>query len=283
MPEEGAAHRPPPDDRVALQVVASDPAAAAGHGLDDRRAELALVDRPHALDGDALERLTEIGQAELVPRLEAAPVRAAVDTAALGGVAQDLIEDRVEMRLRPRERNAAAGELDRGLQQLAPRQPSVGPVNRLEACSRARNGAGGLADPEDLRRVAVAAEPDVDRVHLRTPRHRSATPGRRDEKVRHPRRPPVRGGDQGEATRPRPGQRALGYPGGERGRHAGVGGVPALFEDPRPGPRAQGVTGGDCPLHDAFRSVDEHCSTWNPLRIFTVSALTRREVSRPQT
>ena len=60
---------------------------------------------------------------------------------------------------------------------------------------------------------------------------------------------PSPGSDEGEASGARPGQRALGHPGGERRGDAGVDGVPALFEHTRAGLCGQRVTRCDGALH----------------------------------
>ena len=123
-------------------------------------------------------------------------------------------------------------------------------MHRLEPRRRAGHGARGLTDPEDLGRLAVAAEGHVDRVHLRLGGRRTADPGRRDEEVRHPRRAPVGRDDEREAAGPRAGQRALGHPGRERGGHAGIDGVPALLEHPGARGGGQRVTRGNSTLHE---------------------------------
>ena len=154
------------------------------------------------------------------------------------------------MRLRARDLDAAPRQLDRGLEQDRPRQPAVGAMHGLETRRGAGHGTGGLADPEDLGGLAVAAEGDVDRVHLRLGGRRAADPGRRDEEVRHPRRPPVGRDDEREAAGPRAGQRALGHPGRERGGHAGVDRVAALLEHPGARGGGQRVTRGNSTPHE---------------------------------
>ncbi len=130
----------------------------ASHRGDDRTGELARVERASALLRDPFERLAEVGELQEVARKQAGAVGAAVEAAALVGVAQDQVEDRVQVRLRPGELDAVAGELDRRLQELAPGQPSVARVQRLEPGRRSRHGARSRADPEDLGRLAVPAE-----------------------------------------------------------------------------------------------------------------------------
>ena len=88
-------------------------------------------------------------------------------------------------------------------------------MDRLQPGSRAGHRAGGLADAEDLSGLAVTAETDVDRMHLRVRRHRPAQTRRGNEEIGDPRRPPVAGQNEGEASGARPRQRALGHPGGK--------------------------------------------------------------------
>src|SRR5205823_5669189 len=102
----------------------------------------------------------EVRQPQRVAGDEPRAVGPAVDTAALVEMAQDQVEDRVEVRLLARDLDAAPRELDRRLQELAPRQPSVRLVDGLEPAGRAGDRARRRADPEDLGRLAVAAEAD---------------------------------------------------------------------------------------------------------------------------
>jgi len=82
--------------------------------------------------GDALERPRQVGHREPVSRDEAlAP--ALVDPAALLGVAQDDVEDRVQVGLRTRELEALAGEVDRRRDELGPGQAAECAVRCLEA------------------------------------------------------------------------------------------------------------------------------------------------------
>src|SRR5439155_8132888 len=89
----------------------------------------------------------------------------AVHAPALVGVPEDDVEDRVEVRLRPRQLEAAACELDRRLEQPPPGQRRVCTVRLGEAGDGARDGAGRRADAEDLAGL-TALEGDVDRLHL---------------------------------------------------------------------------------------------------------------------
>jgi len=162
----------------------------------------------------------------------------------------------VQVRLRPRQLDAGPRELDRRLQQLPPGQAAVRPVHGLEAERGAGHRARRLADPEHLRRLAVAAEADVDRVHLRAARPRQAEPRSRDEEVGDARRAAVRGQDERKPAGPRARERALGDPAGERGRDTGVDRVAAFLERPGTCGRGQRVARRNGPLHLCLIAVD---------------------------
>jgi hypothetical protein len=174
-------------------------------------------------------------------------------------VAQDQVEDRVQVGLGPIQLEAAAGELDRRLQQLGPWQPTVGPVQRFQACRGAGDGIRCLADPEDLSRVAVASEADVDRVHGRAGGRRAATARCRDEEIGDPGGPPVAGNDQGEPAGAGPGQGAFRHPARKCGRHTGIDGVSALLEHPSTRLCGQPVPGRDRAIHALVIFADEPC------------------------
>jgi hypothetical protein len=176
-------------------------------------------------------------------------------------VAQDLVQDRVQVRLWPVELNAGSGEIDRGLQELAPGKPAVAPVQGLEAGGGSGHGARCLADPEHLGRLAIAAEADIDRVHRSSGRGRKSAAGRRDEEIGDPWGSAVTGNDQGEATRAGPGKGAFGDPGGKRGCHAGIDRVSTLAEHPRACRRCERVPGRDRAIHAFVISADELCTS----------------------
>src|SRR4029079_3229048 len=90
---------------------------------------------------------------------------AAVDAVAFGARAQDRVEQCMDMRLRAGQLDAAAREVDRGREELAPGQATVGVVDRFEPGDRAGDGARGGADQEGLRGGRLA-EADVDDLHL---------------------------------------------------------------------------------------------------------------------
>src|SRR2546430_1041011 len=81
-----------------------------------------------------------------------------VDPPALVGVAEDQVEDRVQVGLRARELDPVAGELDRRSDELRPRPRPVRAVRRLEARGSAGDGGRRRADVEDLRRRAVEVD-----------------------------------------------------------------------------------------------------------------------------
>src|SRR5439155_26229571 len=109
---EGSTHRAAPDDAVLGKVALVDLAAVLADVRCERAGELAVVELAGASLGDSLERPGQIGHGDPVARDEAL-TSALVDAAALGGVAQDHVEDRVQVGLRARELDAVAGKLDR--------------------------------------------------------------------------------------------------------------------------------------------------------------------------
>ena len=217
-----------------------------------------MVEHGRAFFRELLERAAEVAQREQVAGQQAGAVRAAVDAAPLGRVAQDQVEDRVQVSLLARHLETAARQLDRGLEQLPPGQSAVPSVHRLEPQNRARDGAGGLADVEDLGRLAVAAETDVDRLHLGSRRDGATESRGGDEEVRHPGGTAVGGKDEGETSRPRAGERALGHPGGKCSRDAGVDGVSTLLEDAGARRGGESVAGCHGALHFWALPADEH-------------------------
>ena len=100
------AHGLAPDHLVRGQVGDRQAAAAFFDRARDLLCELAAVERRRALRGDPLERAGEIREAEEVARLQAGAVGPAVEAASLGGVPEDQVEDRVQVRLRPCELDA---------------------------------------------------------------------------------------------------------------------------------------------------------------------------------
>ena len=107
-----------------------------------------------ALRGDPFERAGEVGKTEDVARLQPGAVRPAVEAAPLGGVAEDQVEDRVQVRLRPRQLDALAGELDRRRDDLGPRAAG----RTRGAPLRARPWSPGTAhDAPPMRKTCVVS------------------------------------------------------------------------------------------------------------------------------
>ena len=157
------------------------------------------------------------------------------------------MQDRVEVRLRLRQLDAAAGELDRRLHQHPPRQPAERAVRHLQPDDHSGNGAGGGTDPEELR--SRVREIDDHLVHRGPGRVVEADSGRGDEEIEDPRAPVAGGMDEHEPTAAGSRERALGDPGGERRSHARVDRVAALRERPRPRFGRQPVPGRDGSSH----------------------------------
>jgi len=105
------------------------------------------------------------------------------------------------------------------------------------------HGADGI-DVAPVAARALAAEADVDRVHLRAHGDLAAEARRRDEEVGEAGGPPSSREDERESPGARPGQRALGDPGREGGRDAGVDGVATLLEHAGAGLGREAVAGG---------------------------------------
>ena len=132
MAAEGNADRPPRDDAVAREIRFRQAAALRTHVLADAPPELAFVEGSRPSVGQLLERVGEIRHHQPVAGDEAASVRAE-DLATRLRVAQDQIENRVEVRLRPIELEPIPRGRDRRLEQAAPRKPRVGPVCGFQA------------------------------------------------------------------------------------------------------------------------------------------------------
>ena len=152
----GRAQRPAPDHAVALEVVGRD----RGNGAHELPRHFTGVDRGRAVFRDSLERSGELGPDQPVAGLESVARRRR----------EHRREDPVEVRLPLGHLEAAVGELDRGLQQLRPRQRAVRAVRGLRGrprcpvprTSRGRCGRAASASPRRstvtrLRLVARAA------------------------------------------------------------------------------------------------------------------------------
>ena len=247
--------------------------------LDDRAARARRGRARGAVGGDPLECLGEIGQAERVARREARAVGAAVEAAPLGGVAQDQVEDRVQVRLRRASaRRPPRASSIAGCEELGPRQPAVGAVHRLEPGRGARERrttprrSGRPASSRCRRRSRRRS-----RASRRPPAAAPAEAGRGDEEV----------GDAGPAGRP-PGGRARSRP--RPGPVSGLSAtqaakaaatqastaLPPSLEDPRPGGSAvSGCPAATAPLMFRAPLPTDAREAHAPIRrIFTVSALT---------
>ena len=247
MPSVAGSHGRAPDHAVLPEVLRRHRAARLAHVEYHGGRELAVGEIGRMLR-EPLDRVRQVGEPEPVSRPEpraSAPVHAS----ALGRVAQDQVEDRVEIRLRSRQLDAGAGSLDGRLREDAPGQGAVASMRGGQPGHCAGDGAGRRADVEHLGRLA--AEVDVDRFHLRPAAAPSAQPRRRDEEVQHSRGPVARAVDEHEATRSRAGERALGDPGHERSADARVCGIAALGQDACARLGGQRVAGGDCTSHAA--------------------------------
>ena len=216
-----------------------------GEMLHHRPAEVAAVELSRSTVGEPLERRCEIGHDDSLTRRDAAML--SVDRPPLGRVAQDQVEDRVQVRLRPGELHSAAGERDRGLEEPAPGQRSVALVRRLEPGDGPRHGAGAGADEEHLRRRTV--EVDVDRLHVGLHRAAGAAARQRDEEVEEAVGSVPGAVHEQEAAGRGPGQRAFRDPGGESGRQARIDRIAALGEDLGARLGGEPVPGGDRPSH----------------------------------
>src|SRR5439155_9996876 len=113
------------------------------------------------------------------------------------------------------EHDAVACELDRGLEEVAPRELAEGAVRCLQADRGAWNCTGGGTDVEDLGRAA--AEVDVDAVHLDQVARLQAEARNGDEEVEDASRTVARAVHEHEAARAGAGERALRYPADELG------------------------------------------------------------------
>src|SRR4029079_12833650 len=95
--------------------------------LGDLHRQLACVELTGAALGEQLERRREVLLHERVAGRESLAV-ALVDGARLRRVAQDQVEDRVQVRLARVELDSVTRHLDRGLEKVAPGQTTEGLV-----------------------------------------------------------------------------------------------------------------------------------------------------------
>ena len=213
--------------------------------LDHGPGKLAAVELLGAALREQLERAREVGHHEPVAGDEALAF-IGVERLPLLGMSQDQVEDRVEVRLGSVQLDAASRELDRGREQLAPRERPEGAVRLLQPGRGSGDGARRGADVEDLIRVA---EGDVDVVHRAALVGFEAAAGDVDEEVEQPCPAVVAAVDEHETAAARAGERALCHPRREGGRDARVDGVAALGEHAGAGLGGQRVAGGDRTSH----------------------------------
>ena len=140
MAHEGDAHRLPADDAVVAQVAERDLTAALAQVARERPRQLAVVEVLPAGLGEPLERLPEVGEHEPVAGDQAVAVHA-VHRVALVGVAQDRVEDVVQVRLALGQLDPVAGVRDRRLEQHPPGQRAEAAMGFAEPGRRSRDGA----------------------------------------------------------------------------------------------------------------------------------------------
>src|SRR5439155_13732635 len=159
---EARAHGAAANDTIFGQVTLGEAAAARAKMFDDGPGKLACVELGGALVGEQLQRLREVVLDQRVADGQRGAVLL-VHGPRLRRVAQDQVEDAVQVRLPVVELDAIARELDRGLEEVTPRQASERLVRGLKPECGAGNRAGRGADVKALRRAA--AEVDVDVFH----------------------------------------------------------------------------------------------------------------------
>ena len=211
-----------------------------------RSASSPAIENRRAVAREPVERVAEIRDREPV----AQPVRppaAAVHRVALRRVAQQPIENRVQVPLHRRQLEAVARERRRRRDELRPRHPPPAAMRVLEAERRPGHRHRRRARPEQLLRVAVEVDRQLEQLGGRVRRLRH-----RHEEVEHRRLRALRLVDEHEAAAARAGQRALAHPRDERGRHARVHGAAARPEHPGARLRGQRMTRCDRSFHFSF-------------------------------
>src|SRR5262249_53180953 len=242
---EARSHGTTADDAVLVQVALREAAAAGADVPDDPRAELTGVELLRAVLCEPLERVREVALHERVADAERAAV-VLVDRGRLRGVVEDQVEDAVQVRLSLVELHAVARELDRRLEELAPRQAPERAVRGLEPERRARDRTRRRADVEPLRRAA--AEVDVDVIHA-AERAPVAEPGDGDEVVEDARALVTRAVHEHEGAGARAGEGAFCNP-RDGGRADGcVDGVAAGLQHLCTRPRGEHMSARHRPLH----------------------------------
>ena len=212
----------------------------------ERSCQVAAIEVVGAVLREPLERAREIGHHEPVARDEPVTV-AAVDHLSLACVAQDQIEDRVEIGLRFRQLDALPRVANRGLEQDRPGKRPEEPVRLAQPRGRPRDRAGRGADPERLRRLR--REGDVHGLHLCDLAAVEPESRNGDEVVEHARRAVAGTVDEHEAARAGAGEGTLGDPGDEGRSDGRVHRVPALAEHTGARLGGERVAGGNCASH----------------------------------
>ena len=227
VPSKRQRHRLALDDRILRQILEREGAAASAHVVDDLPGETAGVEGPGPLPRETVERVRELRNREPLAFDVRAPV-VAVHRVTLRRMAQEGIEDPVQIGLRRAEPEAFPGERGRRGDELRPLEPPPAPVSRLEAESQARHG-----ELEQLGR-------------------RGRRPRNRDERVEHRGRGRLPLVHEHEPAAPGTGERALANPGHERRRDAGVHRAPAGTQDAGACLRGQRMAGCDRTVHLSF-------------------------------
>ena len=132
--------------------------------------------------------------------------------------------------------------------ELRPRHPPPPAMRRLETQRRPRNRHRRRTRPEQLLRIAV----EIDRQLQQLDRDRAAC-GTATKKSSTTVSPVARLVHEHEPAAARARQRALAHPGHERGRDARIHGRPARLQHPRARLRGQRMPGCDCAFHAAWR------------------------------
>ena len=176
--------------------------------LDDTAGQRAAIEDVRAALGDPLERVGEVRQHEPLARMQRPVlIGTAVHRVPLRRVAEQPVEDPVQVALRRRQLDALAGEARRRGDEVGPRHRPEPPVRRLQAERRARDGDRGRAGLEDLLRVPVEVDLEPQQLAGLGRRRRN-----RDEEVEQSRRSVATLVDEHEAAAAGPRQRALAHP-----------------------------------------------------------------------
>ena len=136
MAPESRTDRTSPDHAVGGEVAGAERPSLRADRRDDLPGQIAAIQAARAFRGNLLQCLREVGKADDVAGEQTRAVRPAVQPPAFGGVAQDQVEDCVQMGLSAIQLDPVTRQLERRLDHLAPGQPSVGAVHGLEPGAR---------------------------------------------------------------------------------------------------------------------------------------------------